>query len=261
MKRKTLTMILCLLTVLSVVGVGFASWVISAGDTNVATGNIQVDTVEDERFTFTQVPNAEEVYFGMKADNSIPSNFVWLKNDTVGKAENLDVSFDITLNSGQNIDQSEAAWAAAVTVSGAYALATDNSSEGIDAYNAAKAAYAFIEPTVTVAFKEATSDKSAVYTVTVKFAWGEAFDKDRATAGTKTGETFNAVSISDDDDATDNLNPYSFYNAVKKVDEVDTQARSVKEWGDDAFYYLDLIEQLDGKNLKYNVTVSATPNN
>ena len=88
MKRKTLTMVLCLLTCLSLVGVGFASWVISSGDTEKLTGNIQVDTVTDHRFTFGEAALGEEdiIYFGMNDNTEIPG--AWLTNTEV-KKENL----------------------------------------------------------------------------------------------------------------------------------------------------------------------------
>lgn len=57
MKRKTMTMLLCLLTVLSIVGVGFASWVITAEATEIRTGNIVVDTVTDERLSIIVSPS------------------------------------------------------------------------------------------------------------------------------------------------------------------------------------------------------------
>ena len=55
MKRKTLTLVLCLLTVMSLVGVGFASWVINANASEDVSGNIVVDTVSDERYNISVV--------------------------------------------------------------------------------------------------------------------------------------------------------------------------------------------------------------
>lgn len=40
MKRKTLTLTLSILACLALIGVGFASWIISAGKTETVTGNI-----------------------------------------------------------------------------------------------------------------------------------------------------------------------------------------------------------------------------
>ena len=51
MKRKTMTLVLCLLAALALVSVGFASWVISADANKTVSGNIKVDTVEDKRLS------------------------------------------------------------------------------------------------------------------------------------------------------------------------------------------------------------------
>ena len=55
MKRRSLTLVLCLLATLSLASVGFAAWVISAGDIENATGNILVEDVSDERLLIQNV--------------------------------------------------------------------------------------------------------------------------------------------------------------------------------------------------------------
>ena len=244
MKRKTLTMVLCLLTCLSLVGVGFASWVISSGDTSDPIyGNIQVDTVTDHRFTLSSASITDSIIFDMQADDSIKDP--WLTNNDA--TENLSVSFDITVSVKNALaENTEAAWAAAVTIAASYTA--PDTQEYRDAVNAG----AISEGLASVKFKSASDDKlSATYTVTVTFAWGEAFDADRTTYYSDS-----ALSLDDDDNRADNLNPYTFYN----VKNGETHKRPVKEWGDDAYYYLDLIQKL-GSTTKYNVTVSATPVN
>ena len=49
MKRKTLTLTLSILACLALIGVGFASWIISADTSTNATGSFIVDTVTDNR--------------------------------------------------------------------------------------------------------------------------------------------------------------------------------------------------------------------
>lgn len=250
MKRKSLTMILCLLTCLSLVGVGFAAWVISSGDTEVVSGNITVDTVSDKRFTFGETPTLTSIHFGM--DDSSPISNAWLTND-VANSESLVATFEIELKSSAALSAAtKEAWAAAVTVGASYSLAVtgtnpgENDADAVAAYNAAVAAKAIAVPetNLTVNYKESTTT-NATYEVVVVFAWGEAFDTNRTTAYVK--ETNTAPSITDDDNLEDNLNPYTFYNT-----------KAVGTWGDDAYYYLDLIQKLE--SLYYNVTVSATPN-
>ena len=72
MKRKTLTLVLCLLTVMSLVGVGFASWVISADTSVEETGKIVVDTVTDNRLTLEvgTVAN-KDIVFTTEADQKL----------------------------------------------------------------------------------------------------------------------------------------------------------------------------------------------
>lgn len=264
MKRKTLTMILCLLTVLSVVGVGFASWVINAGDEVSSTGNIQVDVVDDYRFTFGSTQELAEIHFGM--DDSETISKAWLTNNQKNK-ENLSATFDITLTSASPLsDGLEATWNDAVEVTASYALAAvaddGNSADGVAAYNAAVTAKAIIVPEtdLTVTFKNANAT-TATYTVTVEFAWGEAFDTERTEYYVKkTDNTVEKIpTIADDatNGTSDNLNPYKFYNATKLVDGNTVFTRPVGTWGDDANYYLELIEALGA--LKYNITVIATP--
>ena len=250
MKRKTLTMVLCLLTCLSLVGVGFASWVISSGDTDTLTGNIQVDTVTDHRFTFGEAALGTEdiIYFGMNDNTEISG--AWLTN-TEAKKENLTASFDITLSVPNSLTQLEGkswleTWQSVVEFKADYAAPKN------EKYTAAINTKAISAPVVkwTAVAENGTSIK---YTVTITFAWGEAFDTARTTAYKKAdgSETEKTPTITDNAESA-NLNPYAFYNA--KTGE--NFARPVGEWGDDAYYYLDIIQQLG--SLTYNVTVSAT---
>ena len=248
MKRKSLTMILCLLTCLSLVGVGFASWVISSGDTEVATGNITVDAVSDQRFYFGNTETLKSIHFGMANVEEISN--AWLTNQSATK-ENLSATFEIVLNSKAELDgATEAYWKSVVEVTANFALAevgettnSKNSQTAVDAYNDAKKAKAIIVPNADLTVKF-LADKStttyATYQVVVEFAWGEAFDTERTNY--RTSENFE---ITDDYNPKDNLNPYVFYNS-----------KDVKNWGDDAYYYLHLIELIE--SLYYNVTVTAT---
>ena len=53
MKRKTLTLTLSILACLALIGVGFASWIISADATKNEKGNIIVDTVKDKSYVIS----------------------------------------------------------------------------------------------------------------------------------------------------------------------------------------------------------------
>lgn len=113
MKRRSLTLVLCLLATLSLASVGFAAWVISAGDTENLTGNISVETITDQRLLIEDITvdgiaydlstktwtggKAPEFVFGKPQDGEA----VWLKNDTVQKLE-LVVTFKLYENKKDN---------------------------------------------------------------------------------------------------------------------------------------------------------------
>ena len=87
MKRRSLTVLLCLLAIISLASVGFASWVISAGDEEVATGNIQVEEVTDKRLEITGLTiegvaygseNMPTFIFGAEDGKTLS----WLTNNT-----------------------------------------------------------------------------------------------------------------------------------------------------------------------------------
>lgn len=110
MKRRSLTLVLCLLATLSLASVGFAAWVISAGDVENATGQILVENVSDERLeirnlkfdewtynALTAAENMPKFAFG-KPDSSAPGyvapTYDWLQNTTVDKLT-IKVTFNV----------------------------------------------------------------------------------------------------------------------------------------------------------------------
>ena len=248
MKRKSLTMILCLLTCLSLVGVGFAAWVISSGDSEFVSGNITVDTVTDRRFNIADVADPDNVYYGLTQDTAKIAEYnisnPWLVNNTSGSKENLVISFDVVISSNSELvsevdpaNTGEALWEEHSDISINFAIAA-----GQDAWDAALAGKAIAEPKVEKTVKSADSS-SITYTVTLTFYWGEAFDPSRnTTAGTG------------DADSTNNLNPYLFYNEKTSGGVF---VRDVETWGDDAKAKLQLVEALGA--VKYNVTINVTP--
>lgn len=107
MKRKTLTLTLSILACLALIGVGFASWIISADATKKAEGSFIVDTVTDNRLVatgrwitingeeVTSNDNSAKVSFGAPAtmDNTKP----WLTNDGKGTVAKLTVVYELTV--------------------------------------------------------------------------------------------------------------------------------------------------------------------
>ena len=78
MKRKTLTLTLSILACLALIGVGFASWVISAGKTETVTGNIVVDDVSDKRISLTYewVGGNSSIIYGWDENYTVKTRLV-----------------------------------------------------------------------------------------------------------------------------------------------------------------------------------------
>lgn len=104
MKRKTMTLVLCLLAALALVSVGFASWVISADATDNVEGQIIVETVDDRRLTITASTN-EQFVFGAPTTNK---ENAWLTNTT---KESLTITINVTIgkkdSSNEKLDLSK----------------------------------------------------------------------------------------------------------------------------------------------------------
>lgn len=165
MKRKTLTLTLSILACLALIGVGFASWIISAEAKKEATGNIIVDTVADKTYVVSGewLGNKSSIIFGAPAtmDKSNP----WLTNDSEGKTENLTVTYQLTVKYGDN----KPATGIKDKIT-ALVAAPENAN-----YTAAVNGKLIIAPkNATV---EETGKGTGVYNITVKYQWGEHFGK------------------------------------------------------------------------------------
>lgn len=104
MKSKLTITVASILSVLTLVGVGFAAWVISNPSVSAnQTGNIEVDTVTDNsydikaEFLTTTDANNGSIIFGKKDDPSITTP--WLTNDV--KAEKLTAKLTLTAQNFQ----------------------------------------------------------------------------------------------------------------------------------------------------------------
>lgn len=238
MKRKSLTMILCLLTCLSLVGVGFASWIITAGDEQSTSSNIEVDTVTDNRLVLTIAQNDAKIWFGgVTEDYQNPTN-AWLIAGANTPNESLKVTYTCTVEKKSkeafvvtdNVIQD-------LSLSGTFAAPKDNT-----AYNTAKTAGCFVEPSENATISNVSISENNVtvtFTITIEYKWGSAF-------GTN--------------------NPFTYYNS-KKVDEsVTVDGTQIQNYGDHAAYYLGLLDNIDKPakgdtkvEIKYNLTVTANP--
>lgn len=79
MKRKSLTLLVCLLACLALGSVGFAAWVITNDANAQDTGTIRVDVVKDARLSISaEITQGEQIIFGAKEKAPTVANN-WMK--------------------------------------------------------------------------------------------------------------------------------------------------------------------------------------
>lgn len=181
MKRKTLTLTLSILACLALIGVGFASWIISANTSTKAEGSFIVDTVNDKTYKVegAWLNSQSKITFGAPATMNAVNP--WLTNNSEGKTVNLTVTYQLTVTYG---DGSKAAGIANKIT--AVVTAPENAN-----YTAAVNGKLIIAP--TNATVEETGEGTGVYNITVTYQWGEHFGK---------------------------VNPYTYYNEKTATDKL-----------------------------------------
>lgn len=94
-KRKGILMASAILGSAAIVSTGFAAWVITSEPETTATGNIDVDTVHDDRILVnaTWVDGKDDVVFGRPESASTG----WLTN-TDGPVQNLDLALSVNIS-------------------------------------------------------------------------------------------------------------------------------------------------------------------
>lgn len=158
MKRKTMTLVLCLLAALALVSVGFASWVISADANKEQTGNITVDTVTDQRLSLEvslATGSKPDLTFGKNGSNN--SNHWFYNNGDL--TENLTVVYKVKVTADGKAITPETITVDLTETTGTYKTASD-----------AKVVGAL--PTVTAV---PVAGVVGEYTITIKLTWGEKF--------------------------------------------------------------------------------------
>lgn len=165
MKRKTLTLTLSILACLALIGVGFASWIISAEAKKEATGNIIVDTVADKTYVVSGewLENKSSIIFGAPA--TMNASDPWLTNDSKGKTENLTVTYRLTVKYGDNKP------ATGIKDKITALVVAPASSK----YTAAVNGKLIIAPTNATVVED--GEGSGIYNITVTYQWGEHFGK------------------------------------------------------------------------------------
>lgn len=231
MKRRSLTVLLCLLAIISLASVGFASWVISASDEKIATGNITVEEVEDERLeikylTFSSakatydydaktgtMPNFE---FGILPSDEITNP--WLTNpDLKEQVLKITVKFKVfeygTTTEVKDLTENEIS----VVFEALDGLLSETKDDVINEYAKIKAS------------KPKVEYKDGNYTFDLELEWGSYFS---------------------------GQNPYTYYNSKKPNDPI--EENSTITWADEAKTKLNTMYAALQK-ATFKVTITVTP--
>ena len=181
MKRKTLTLTLSILACLALIGVGFASWIISANTSTKAEGSFIVDTVADKTYVVSGewLENKSSIIFGAPA--TMNAENPWLTNNSEGKTENLTVTYQLTVTYGDGTKATGIANKITALVS-----APENAN-----YTAAVNGKLIIAPTNATVVE--APEGNGKYNITVTYQWGEHFGK---------------------------VNPYTYYNLKNATDKL-----------------------------------------
>lgn len=219
MKRKTLTLTLSILACLALIGVGFASWIISANTSTTAQGSFIVDTVTDKTYKVegAWLNSQSKITFGAPATMNAVNP--WLTNNSEGKTENLTVTYQLTVTYG---DGSKAAGIAAAGIANkitAVVTVPENAN-----YTAAVNGKLIIAP--TNATVEETGEGTGVYNITVTYQWGEHFGK---------------------------VNPYTYYNEKTATD---TLTDSTTTYMQDAKTSLDTLSKIE-ETVKFTLNITV----
>lgn len=243
MKKKLTITIASILSVIVIIGVGFAAWVITnpnAEDT--ADGSISVETVTDKSYTLTAeiAENDKTIVFGKPANATTEGK--WFTFDSSTEEEKLEATLTLTLNYNNFADVGEITFKMetlkgsdpdstfAHLVDGNYIVNPTISYKATDAetYTAITAEGNTVFTGLTVpkkAFKETTAPNGsamgvATATIKITFGWGSVFG---------------------------NTNPYTYFNGGSH--SYDTDYETAKN-------ALTELAKLNGVN--YKVTVTGT---
>ena len=204
MKKKSLAALLSGFLTVCLTGVGFASWLITGGDTETYNdGSISVEAVSDKRTKIESVSvkagSNSTIVFGPN-DEAKNDTTSWLRADAA--TENLSFTLQFTVANAKRLSAINVEVKEIKAVSGD--TITYYGAEEGKYYAAYSAKYVAALPTPTVTLGDLSTladDASKTFECTVTFNWGEFFDQD-GTPDTNVG---------------DNLNPYAFFNQSGKT--------------------------------------------
>lgn len=119
MKRKSITLTICILAVLALASIGFASWIISNPEASgYDDGTIWVDNVTSQVYGVTATLSNDTIQYGVPTDYS-PKATDWLTNNS-GKSDVLEtiLTVVITPETGADVNATLNAASLGVTLTG-----------------------------------------------------------------------------------------------------------------------------------------------
>lgn len=168
MKRKTLTLTLCLLACFAVIGVGFAAWIITSDAEETVTGNIKVETVEDHRLKINIISTEADnvIRFGKPVGYAADS---WILNNEA-ETENLTATIKFTITKGNEaVTNLETA---GITVTAGFTTTiTDDMNKGVGNNSLVTI------PTGFTVEKDSTDSEGKTFMIKVVFSYGDEFGK------------------------------------------------------------------------------------
>lgn len=222
MKRKTLTLTLSILACLALIGVGFASWIISADATKNEKGNIIVDTVKDKSYVISAASwkdGNSKISFGAPKEMNLTG--AWLTNDSTDKTENLTVTYQLTVTYADTTP-------ATGLVNSKKIVATFGAPNDTN-YKKAISDGLIIAPESTII----TETSAGVYEITVTYKWGKHFANSA--------------------EATEGVNPYTYYNGNGRQAN-DIIGETSTTYMQDAKTSLKTLEDI-GANVEFTLTI------
>lgn len=103
MKRKSITLTICILAVLALASIGFASWIISnPEESGYADGSIFVDNVTSQVYDVDATLSVTEIQYGVPK-GYLPKTTDWLTNNS-GKYDSLETILTVTITPEEGAD-------------------------------------------------------------------------------------------------------------------------------------------------------------
>jgi len=244
MKKKILGLLIAVVALVSTIGVGFASWVITQDASKDMTAQINVEQVVDRRIALTMEWKDGKSEFNFTSPSAEAQTSGWLKvlaipasgdNAETLKAANLSVTLVMTI---KNSEDSDSTANLDISVDGIEALLSAVNGDNGDYLELKAVKLVHGSDSTDLTLKEGkygfndditvnSTSNTVAYQLQMVFGWGDHFG---------------------------NENPYTFYNA--KTGSAETETDSGITWADDAKTALTALYNALGRQISISVAVN-----